>query len=180
MIDLPTRVAGWIGGLLLVAAAFGGTYLTGRLQGRDAERAVWTERQIVAERAARQTETDLAAMAAKSAARAAEKERLLHDQANRQTAAWRAAMARVRDVRIPRAVGVQLDAAAGLPAAPAVAEPSGPDPDAAALDSTIRLAETLDRVRENYRICQLNVARLTEARDWYTGLRERVNSGEKP
>lgn len=178
--DITTRVAGWLGGLLFVAAAFGWTYLIGSLHGRDAERAAWTERQIVAERAARQTETDLAALAAKSAARAAEKERLLHDQAQRQTAAWRAAMARVRDVRIPRAVGVQLDAAAGVPAAPAVAEPSGPDPDGAALDRTIELAATLDRVRENYRICQTNVARLTEARDWYNGLRERVNSGAQP
>jgi len=61
-----------------------------------------------------------------------------------------------------------------------VARPPDPGADAAALDRTVELAETLDRVRENYRICQLNVARLTEARDWYTGLRERVNSGEKP
>ena len=175
MRDLTTIIAGWLGGLAVVAAAFGWTYLTGRIHGRDAERAAWTERQIVAERAARQTETDLAALAAKSAARQAQKEALLNDQAQRQTAAWRAAMARVRDVRIPRAVGVQLDAAAGLPAAPAVAEPSGPDPDAAALDRTIELAETLDRVRGNYQICQLNVARLTEARDWYNGLRERAN-----
>ncbi len=176
MIDLPTRVAGWIGGLLLVAAAFGGTYLTGRLHGRDAERARWTERQIVAERAARQTETDLAALAAKSAARAAEKERLLHDQAQRQTAAWRAAMARVRDVRIPRAVGVQLDAAGGLPAATSVAEPSGPDPDAAALDALVSLADTLDTTRANYAICAANISRLSEARDWYEAIRERVNA----
>lgn len=172
---IQSRILGWAGGLLLIAAAFGGTYLTGRMHGRDAERARWTERQIIAERAARQTEADLAALAAKSAARAAEKERLLHDQAQRQTAAWRAAMARLRDQRIPAAVGVQLNAAAGVSGAPAVAEPSGPDPDAAALDSTIRLAATLDRVRENYQICQINVARLTEARDWYNGLRERVN-----
>lgn len=180
MRDIPTRIASGLGGLLFVAAAFGWTYLTGRLHGRDAERAVWTERQIIAERAARQTEADLAGIADASAKRIAEKERLLHDQANRQTAAWRAAMARVRDVRIPRAVGVQLDAASGVPAAPAVAEPSGPDPDAAALDSTVRLAETLDRVRENYQICQTNAARLTEARDWYNDLRERVNSGAQP
>lgn len=176
MIDLPTRVAGWIGGLLLVAAAFGGTYLTGRLHGRDAERAVWTERQIVAERAARQTETDLAALAAKSAARAAEKERLLHDQAQRQTAAWRAAMARVRDQRIPRAVGVQLDAAAGVSAAPAVAGAPRADPDGPALDQLVRLADELDVVRENYAICAANISRLSEARDWYESIRERVNA----
>ena len=176
MIDLPTRVAGWLGGLLLVAAAFGGTYLTGRLHGRDAERAVWTERQIVAERAARQTETDLAALAAKSAARAAEKERLLHDQANRQTAAWRAAMARLRDQRIPAAVGVQLDAAGSLPAASALAEPPRADPDAQALDKLVDLADTLDTVRANYAICAANISRLSEARDWYESIRERVNA----
>lgn len=176
MIDLPTRVAGWIGGLLLVATAFGGTYLTGRIHGRDAERAVWTERQIIAERVARQTEADLAALAAKSAARAAEKERLLHDQAQRQTAAWRAAMARVRDVRIPRAVGVQLDAAGGLSAAPAVARPPQSDPDGPALDQLVRLADELDVVRQNYGICRANIERLTEARDWYESIRERVNA----
>lgn len=176
MIDLPTRVAGWLGGLLLVAAAFGGTYLTGRIHGRDAERAVWTERQIIAERAARQTETDLAALAAKSAARQAQKEALLNDQAQRQTAAWRAAMARVRDQRIPAAVGVQLDAAAGVSAAPAVAEPPRADPDGPALDQLVRLADELDVVRQNYGICRVNIERLTEARVWYEALRERVNA----
>jgi hypothetical protein len=176
MIDLPTRVAGWIGGLLLVAAAFGGTYLTGRIHGRDAERAVWTERQIVAERAARQTETDLAALAAKSAARQAQKEALLNDQAQRQTAAWRAAMARLRDIRVPAAVGVQLDAAGGLPAAAAVAVPPRADPDDPALDQLVRLADELDVVRQNYGICRANIERLSEARDWYEALRERVNA----
>lgn len=175
MIDLPTRIAGWLGGLLLVAAAFGGTYLTGRIHGRDAERAVWTERQIVAERAARQTETDLATLAAKSAARQAQKEALLRDQANRQTAAWRAAMARVRDQRIPAAVGVQLDAAGGLSAAPAVARPPQSDPDDPALDQLVRLADELDTVRANYGICRANIDRLTEARAWYEGVRARVN-----
>ena len=180
MIDIPTRIAGWLGGALFVAALLAALYLTGRMHGRDAERARWTERQIIAERAARQTEADLAALAAKSAARAAEKERLLHDQAQRQTAAWRAAMARLRDQRIPAAVGVQLDAAAGLPATPVVARPPVADPDEAALAATIDLAETLDRVRENYAICRVNVERLTEARDWYTDLRTRVNSGAQP
>lgn len=180
MIDIPTRIAGWMGGTLFVAALLAALYLTGRMHGRDAERAVWTERQIVAERAARQTETDLAALAAKSAARQAQKEALLNDQAQRQTAAWRAAMARVRDVRIPRAVGVQLDAAGSLPAAAAVARPPVADPDEAALAATIDLAETLDRVRENYAICRVNAERLTEARGWYTDLRTRVNSGAQP
>lgn len=180
MIDIPTRIAGWLGGALFVAALLAALYLTGRMHGRDAERARWTERQIIAERAARQTEADLAALAAKSAARAAEKERLLHDQAQRQTAAWRAAMARLRDQRIPAAVGVQLDAAAGLPATPVVARPPVADPDEAALAATIDLAETLDRVRENYAICRVNAERLTEARGWYTDLRTRVNSGAQP
>ena len=176
MIDIPTRIAGWLGGALFVAALLAALYLTGRMHGRDAERAVWTERQIVAERAARQTETDLAALAAKSAARAAEKERLLHDQANRQTAAWRAAMARVRDIRVPAAVGVQLDAAGGVSAAPAVAEPPQSDPDGPALDQLVRLADELDVVRENYGICRVNIERLTEARVWYEAIRERVNA----
>lgn len=174
--DLARTLGGWLGGLLLVAAAFGATYLTGRMHGRDAERAVWTERQIVAERAARQTEQDLAALAAKSAARAAEKERLLHDQANRQTAAWRAAMARVRDIRLPRAVGVQLDAAAGLPAATAVAESPDAAADAAALGQLVRLADELDTVRANYSICRVNAGRLSEARHWYESIRGRVNA----
>lgn len=175
MIDIPTRIAGWLGGTLFVAALLAALYLTGRMHGRDAERAVWTERQIVAERAARQTETDLAALAAKSAARAAEKERLLHDQAQRQTAAWRAAMARVRDVRIPRAVGVQLDAAAGVPGPSELpgAVPAGTDEKT--LDTVIELSDTLDRVRANYEICRINIERLTAVRDWYNELRDRVN-----
>lgn len=172
---IQSRILGWLAGVAAVLALLAALYLTGRMHGRDAERARWTERQIIAERAARQTETDLAALAAKSAARQAQKEALLNDQAQRQTAAWRAAMARLRDQRIPAAVGVQLDAAAGLPATPAVARPPVADPDEAALAATIDLAETLDRVRENYAICQTNAARLTEARDWYSDLRERVN-----
>ncbi|MCC7414386.1 MAG: hypothetical protein IT495_22415 [Gammaproteobacteria bacterium] len=176
MIDIPTRVAGWIGGLLFVAAAFAGTWLHGRSKGVESERAVWTERQIVAERAARQTETDLATLAAKSAARQAQKEALLRDQANRQTAAWRAAMARLRDIRVPAAVGVQLDAAGGLSGAPAVAEPPRADPDDPALDQLVRLADELDVVRQNYGICRANIERLSEARDWYEALRERVNA----
>jgi len=176
MIDIPTRIAGWLGGTLFVAALLAALYLTGRMHGRDAERARWTERQVVAERAARQTETDLAEIAARSAARQAQKEALLRDQAQRQTAAWRAAMARVRDVRIPRAVGVQLDAAGGLSATPAVAEPPRSDPDGPALDQLVRLADELDVVRQNYGICRANIERLTEAREWYESIRERVNA----
>ncbi|MEB2353488.1 MAG: hypothetical protein OZ924_19015 [Burkholderiaceae bacterium] len=173
---IQSRILGWLAGVAAVLALLAALYLTGRMHGRDAERARWTERQIVAERAARQTETDLAALAAKSAARAAEKERLLHDQANRQTAAWRAAMARVRDIRVPAAVGVQLDAAAGVPSVAAVAVPPRADPDAAALDALVSLADELDTTRANYAICAANIDRLTEARAWYEALRERVNA----
>lgn len=176
MIDLPTRLAGWLGGLALVAAAVGAIYLTGKINGRNVERAIWQEKMLVAERAARQTETDLAALAAKSAARQAQKEALLRDQANRQTAAWRAAMARVRDQRIPAAVGVQLDAAAGVSQPPAVAESPRADPDAQALDKLVGLADTLDTVRANYAICAANISRLSEARDWYEAIRVRVNA----
>lgn len=173
---IQSRILGWLAGVAAVLAVLAGAYFYGRMQGRDAERAVWTERQIVAERAARQTETDLAEIAARSAARQAQKEALLRDQANRQTAAWRAAMARVRDVRIPRAVGVQLDAAAGVSGAPAVAGAPRADPDGSALDQLVRLADELDVVRQNYGICRANIERLTEARDWYEQLRTRVNA----
>lgn len=173
---IPSRILGWLAGAAAVLSLLAALYLTGRMHGRDAERARWTERQIVAERAARQTETDLAEIAARSAARQAQKEALLNDQANRQTAAWRAAMARVRDQRIPAAVGVQLDAAAGVSGAPAVAEPPRADPDGPALDQLVRLADELDVVRQNYGICRANIERLTEARDWYEALRARVNA----
>lgn len=85
-------------------------------------------------------------------------------------------MARVRDVRIPRAVGVQLDAAAGVSGAPAVAGAPRADPDGPALDQLVRLADELDVVRTNYGICRANIERLTEARDWYEALRARVNA----
>ena len=173
---IQSRILGWLGGALFVATLLAALYLTGRMHGRDAERARWTERQIVAERAARQTETDLAAIAAASAKRIAAKEAALNDQAQRQSAAWRAAMARVRDIRVPAAVGVQLDRAAGLPEPAAVAEPSGPDPDAQALDKLVGLADTLDTVRTNYSICAANIGRLSEARNWYESIRERVNA----
>jgi len=176
VIPIPAAVVRWLVGLLVAVGLLTVAWFHGRAKGVASERAVWTERQIVAERAARQTETDLAALAAKSAARAAEKERLLHDQAQRQTAAWRAAMARVRDVRIPRAVGVQLDAAAGVSGAPAVAGAPRADPDAAALDALVSLADTLDTTRANYAICAANISRLTEAREWYEAIRERVNA----
>lgn len=36
------------------------------------------------------------------------------------------------------------------------------------------------RASSFYAICRANVDRLTEARDWYNDLRERVNSGAQP
>lgn len=68
-----------------------------------------------------------------------------------------------------------LPRAAGLPAAPSVAEPPRADPDAAALDKLVDLADTLDTVRANYAICTANIGRLSEARNWYEALRARVN-----
>lgn len=165
-----------IGAALIALAA----YWVGRGDGAHAEREKWQKRVLVAERAARQTETDLAGIAAKSAARIAEKERLLDERAQQLDADWRATLAGLPRCRVPARVGVQLDAAAGLPAAPTVAEPPDPDPDAAALDAVVDLADTLDRVRANYTICATNIGRLTEARTWYDEIRNRVNAGATP
>ena len=41
MTDLARWLAGWAGGLALIAAAFGGTYLTGRGHGSDAADERW-------------------------------------------------------------------------------------------------------------------------------------------
>lgn len=165
---------------VLVASLLGGLYLLGRSHGKATERAAWTERLVIAERAARQTELDLAGIAEASAKRIAEKERLLDDRARALDADWRATLAALPQCRLPAAVGVQLDAAARLPPVTPVAQPPRADPDAAALDSFIDLAETLDRVRANYAICQANINRLTEARLWYEGVRSRVNTGIAP
>lgn len=180
MMDLGTRIGSWIGGLLFVAALVGGIWLHGYTTGKARTEAVWQARLAESERAARQTENELVAMAEASAKRVAAKEQALHEQAKRQGAAWRETLASLPRCRVPRSVGVQLDTAAGLPAAPAVAKPPRAGPDAAALDRTVELAVELDRVRENYAVCAANVARLTEAQRWYTDLRERVNSGDAP
>ena len=179
MRDLTTIIAGWAGGLLFVAAAFGATWIYGYTYGQSKERAAWQERALAAEVEARRVERELLEAEAASRERIARKQEMLDERAKAQTVAWRAMLANLPECRVPRAVGVQLDAAAGVPATPPVAVAPGAGADGAALDRTIELAATLDRVRENYRICQINVARLTEARDWYSGLRERVNSREQ-
>lgn len=180
MMDLGTRIGSWIGVLLFVGALFGGIWLHGYTSGKAKTERVWQARLAESERAARRVENELIAASEASAKRVAAKEAALHEQAKRQGAAWRETLASLPRCRVPRSVGVQLDAAAGVPAAPPVAEPPRADPDAAALDRTVELAVELDRVRENYAICAANVTRLTEAKRWYTDLRERVNSGDAP
>lgn len=165
-----------IGAALIFAVA----YFIGRDDGKSTERAKWQERVIVAERAARQTETDLAQIAAASAKRIAEKERLLDERARTLDADWRATLAGLPRYRLPARVGVQLNDAASVPAVTTVAEPPRSDPDAAALDTVVDLADTLDTVRTNYQRCAANIARLTEARDWYSEIRQRVNAGVAP
>jgi len=161
----------------LVAAAVVAisAYWVGRWDGIDVERAKWREKVLVAERAARQTETDLAAIAAVSAKRIAEKERLLDERARKLDADWRATLAGLPRCRLPARVGVQLNAAAGVSAAPPVAQPPRADPDDAALAAVVELADTLDTVRGNYAVCAANIARLSEARTWYEEVRNRVN-----
>ena len=170
-----TTVAGWAGGLAFVAALLGGTWLHGYTKGQSVVRAEWAEATLIAERAARQTESDLAAIAAASAKRISEKERLLHERARRQDARWRALLAGLPACALPRAVGVHFDAASGVSDPPAVAEPPDPDPDGPALDSLLGLAETLDTVRTNYEICRTNIGRLIEAQQWYDAQRARIN-----
>lgn len=175
MLDLGTRIGSWIGGLLFVSALFGGLWLWGYTTGKAKTEAVWQEKLVVAERAARQTETDLAAIAAASARRFAVKEAALHEQAERQGVEWRALLAGLPRCRVPRAVGVQLDAAAGVPATPAVAEPLSPAADGPALDALVDVAGALDACKQNAAIGRRNIAALIEAREWYDNLRERVN-----
>lgn len=159
----------------IAALLLGVAWLHGHSTGKHNERERWYEREVVAQRAARQTEIDLAEIARKSAARIAEKERLLNEQARRRAKAWSELLASLPRVDLPRAVGLHLDRASGVSDAPTVAEPPGADPDGPALDAIIGLADTLDIVRENYLRCAANISRLTEARDWYNDLRDRVN-----
>lgn len=162
-------------GLVLVALFAGWTVVAYR-HGVKVERATWTERQRIEDAAARQTSRELAELAAKGAARLAEKERLLNDQAKRSADTIRTLLAGVPECRVPARVGRVLDTTAGsLPATPAVAKPPDPGPDDSALDAFIGLADVLDRVNENYRRCAMNIERLNAARTWYTDLRERVN-----
>ena len=160
-------------GAVLVALAAGWTVIAYR-HGVKVERAEWTERQRIAEAAARQTEQDLAVIAERSAARIAEKERLLTERAKRHASQIRKILAAVPDCRVPAAAVGVLDAAAGVSAAATVAGSLDTDP--AGLDASCH--DTLALVTDNLAICRANVERLTEARDWYTDLRERVNRRE--
>lgn len=175
MFDLGTRIGSWAGVLLFLAAAVAGTWLHGYTHGTAKTERVWQERLVVAERAARQTETDLAAIAAASAKRLAAKEAAINDQAARQADEWRALLAGLPSCRVPRAVGVQLDTAAGVPGPPALAAAPQPAADGAALDALVDVAGALDACRQNAVIGRRNIDALIEAREWYDSLRERVN-----
>jgi hypothetical protein len=58
-----------------------------------------------------------------------------------------------------------------------VAGAPDPGPATGDLDPLIDLAETLDACRQNNLAGRANADRLTEARDWYEGVRKRANSG---
>lgn len=173
--DLGTRIGSWIGGLLFVGALFGGIWLHGYTSGKAKTERVWQARLAESERAARRVENELIAASEASAKRVAAKEAALHEQAKRQGAAWRETLAGLPRCRVPRSVGVQLDAAAGVPGPSELpgAVPAGTDEKT--LDTVIELSDTLDRVRANYEICRINIERLTAVRDWYNELRDRVN-----
>lgn len=160
-------------GAVLVALFAGWTVIAYR-HGVKTERATWVENQRIAEAAARQTERDLAVLAERSAARIAEKERLLTERAKRHASQIRTILAAVPDCRVPAAAVGVLDAAAGVPATATVAGTL--DADTAGLDASCH--DTLALVTDNLAICRANVERLTEARDWYTDLRARVNAKE--
>lgn len=162
-------------GLVLVALFAGWTVIAYR-HGVKTERADWEKAKRIAEAAARQTEHDLAELAAKGAARLAEKERLLNEQAKRSADTIRTLLAGVPECRVPARVGRVLDATAGsLPATAEIPGSISPDPDDPSLGALIGLAETLDTVNENYRRCALNIQRLNGVRDWYEDVRSRVN-----
>lgn len=145
--------------------------------GRTLEARACGDSRVEAERKARETERDLQKEVEASRKQLAEKERLLDEQ-TRQTATWRAALARVRHQRIPAIVGVQLDAVSGASAAATLAGAPRSDPDAAALSALIGTAETLDIVRENYARCRTNIGRLTEAKQLYEQFRHRPEEAQ--
>lgn len=171
-----TKIASWLGGIAFVAALIGGAYLAVCSSCAAKEKAKWQQKLLVAEREARQTEADLRGIIDESGRKTAERERAANEKARKQDQYWRATLARVPPCPVPRDVGVQLDTASGVSAATAVAEPPRtPAADAAFVD----LAETLDTVRSNYETCRVNIGRLSEARDWYTTQRLRINGSLK-
>lgn len=166
--------AGLIAGWLSIMAV----YTAGQRSERAACQAQRDRDAADAAARARAVEQDVTVITRDSATRTAEKEKMLNEQAHIHAEQIRKILASVPECRIPRGVGRVLDRAAGtVPEPPAVAEPPRADPDGPALDQLVRLADELDTVRENYGICRANIARLTEARDWYEALRARVNSG---
>lgn len=157
-----------LGVLLALFAALGGAGYGLVQWGRSLEHADELKRELAQVAEKQRLEEAAAAQVAASAARVAEKEKLLNEQAKRQTVKWRALVAGLPECRIPAAVGVQLDAAAfGVPEAPAVAQPSQTGTPAPAYTDAGR---ELSICRENYLRARKTAERLEEARRWYESL----------
>jgi len=157
-----------LGILIALLAALGGAGYGLVQWGRSLEHADGLKRELAQIAEKQRLEEVAAAQIAASAARVAEKEKLLNEQAKRQTVKWRALVAGLPECRIPAAVGVQLDAAAfGLPEAPTVAQPSQAGTPAPAYTDAGR---ELSICRENYLRARKTAERLEEARRWYESL----------
>ena len=159
----------WVALVAVVALTHGAAFVVG---GRLAD-AGWTERMAQAAAESREIEREIDRISARSATRLADKAREIDERDRRMDAKWKSAMARVPDCRVPDVVGRVLDAAAGMPESPRVAEP----PERVADDPA--LVAVLDLVRRNYQICRLNLQRLREAEAWYVELREQINRSAK-
>lgn len=157
-----------LGVLVALLAALGGAGYGLVQWGRSLEHADELKRELAQIAEKQRLEEAAAAQVAASAARVAEKEKLLNEQAKRQTVKWRALVASLPECRIPAAIGVQLDAAAfGVPEAPAVAQPPQTGTPAPAYTDAGR---ELSICRENYLRARKTAERLEEARRWYESL----------